>query len=377
MWPPIFSFYFSVPFSDFQHYLRFPVPQSLFTSYHHHPHPFTLLLMPSSQHSSPSPVRKPRRCQSRSSSHGRSRSMGDGDDRRKCCQSPSPPRTSNRTRGKRHRSCSHDDDCWGVHPELLYITHSHSSRCSVCMEYGAHLALASTVHATTYQRARYVLVHLQDRLLQRHSVEDVDRMLRHVEADNKELQSDNTHLQEENNELQARLVSMGPSQPHPTIGPSTNDAPSQAPSFSRGRAWEQRHPQRQPMGNLPTTHHDHTAQGTQPVYEDTSLTTSRPAPHKSAHKAFGTMELDEPRGSCPLHERFSNSEKMLDEIEGQLFPEFDGTECPRTICILREEWAEGKLKALFFRVNNKLYAYVNDAARQAYGILLNWLAQQI
>ena len=78
------------------------------------------------------------------------------------------------------------------------------------------------------------------------------------------------------------------------------------------------------------------------------------------------MELDEPRESCPLHKHFSNSEKMLNEIEGQLFPEFDGTECPCTIHILREEWAEGKLKALFFRVNNKLYAYVDDAARQAY-----------
>ena len=54
------------------------------------------------------------------------------------------------------------------------------------------------------------------------------------------------------------------------------------------------------------------------------------------------------------------------EIEGQLFPEFNGTECPRAVRILGEEWAEGKLKALFFRVNNKLYAYVNDAAQQAY-----------
>ena len=66
------------------------------------------------------------------------------------------------------------------------------------------------------------------------------------------------------------------------------------------------------MGNLPTTHHDHTAQGKQPVYKDTSLTTSRPAPHESAHEAFGTMELNEPRKSCPLHKRSSNSEKTLD-----------------------------------------------------------------
>ena len=235
------------------------------------------------------------------------------------------------------------------------------------MEYGAHLALASAVQLRTYQRAHYDLVHLQDRLLQRCSVEDVDRMLRHTEADNEELQLDNTHLQEENDELQAHLASMGPSQPHPIIGPSTNDAPSQALSFSRGRAWEQRHLQRQPMGNLPTTHHDHTTQGKQPVYEDTSLTTSRLAPHKSAHEAFGTMELDESRELRPLHERFSNSEKMLDEIKGQLFPEFDGTERPRAVHILREEWAEGKLKALFFQVNNKLYAYIDDDARQAYG----------
>ena len=121
------------------------------------------------------------------------------------------------------------------------------------------------------------------------------------------------------------------------------------------------------MGNLPTTHHDHTAQGTQPTYEDTSLTTSRPAPHKSAHEAFGTMELDELCESRPLHECFSNAEKTLDEIEGQLFPEFDGTERPRAVRILGEEWAEGKLKALFFRVNNKLYAYVDNAAQQAYG----------
>ena len=237
----------------------------------------------------------------------------------------------------------------------------------MCTEYGAHLALASAAQLRTYQRARYDLVHLQDRLLQCRSIEDVDRMLRHAEADNEELRSDNTCLQEENDELRARLASMGPSQPHPTIGPSTTDAPFRAPSFSRGRAQEQRHPQRQPMGNLPTTHHDHTAQGKQPIHEDTSLTTSRPAPHESAHEAFGTMELDEPRESRPLHERFSNSEKTLDEIEGQLFPEFDGTERPRAVRILGEEWAEGKLKALFFWVNNKLYAYVDDAARQAYG----------
>ena len=244
--------------------------------------------------------------------------------------------------------------------------HSHSSRCSVCTEYGAHLALASAAQLRMYQRTCYDLVHLQDRLLQRHSIEDVDRMLRHTEVDNEELRLDNTHLQEENNELRAHLVSMGPSQPHPTIGPSTTDAPSRAPSFPRGRAREQRHPQQQPMGNLPTTHHDHTAQGKQPVYEDTSLTTSRPAPHESAHEAFGTMELDEPHESCPLHKCFSNSEKMLDEIKGQLFPEFNGTEHPCAIRILGEEWAEGKLKALFFQVNNKLYAYVDDATQQAY-----------
>ena len=153
----------------------------------------------------------------------------------------------------------------------------------MCTEYGAHLALASAAQLRTYQRTRYDLVHVQDRLLQRRSVEDVDRMLCHAEADNEELRLDNTHLQEENDELQACLASLGPSQPHSTIGPSTNDAaPSWAPFFSRGRAREQRHPQRQPMGNLPITHHDHTAQGTQPVYKDTSLTTSRPAPHESA-----------------------------------------------------------------------------------------------
>ena len=58
-------------------------------------------------------------------------------------------------------------------------------------------------------------------------------------------------------------------------------------------------------------------------------------------------------------------EKTLNEIEGQLFPEFDGTEHPCTVHILGEEWAEGKLKALFFRVNNKLYAYVDNATQQA------------
>ena len=79
------------------------------------------------------------------------------------------------------------------------------------------------------------------------------------------------------------------------------------------------------------------------------------------------MELNEPHKLCPLHKHFSNLEKTLNEIEGQLFPEFDGTEHPHAIHILGEEWAEGKLKALFFWVNNKLYAYVDDAARQAYG----------
>ena len=78
------------------------------------------------------------------------------------------------------------------------------------------------------------------------------------------------------------------------------------------------------MGNLPTTHHNHTAQGKQPVYKDTSLTTLRLAPHESAHEAFSTMELNELHESCSLHKHFSNLEKMLDEIEGQLFPELVG-----------------------------------------------------
>ena len=89
--------------------------------------------------------------------------------------------------GKRHHSRSHDDDCWGVHPKLPYITHSHNSRCSVCTEYGTHLALASAAQLCTYQHACYDLVHLQDHLLQRCSVKDIDRMLHHVEADNEDL----------------------------------------------------------------------------------------------------------------------------------------------------------------------------------------------
>ena len=120
------------------------------------------------------------------------------------------------------------------------------------------------------------------------------------------------------------------------------------------------------MGYLPTTPH-HDAKGKLPTHEDICLTTSRPALHKPAHKAFGTMKLNKPRESHPLHKCFSNSEKMLNEIEGQLFPEFDGTEHPCTVHILREEWAEGKLKALFFRVNNKLYVYIDNAAWQVYG----------
>ena len=119
------------------------------------------------------------------------------------------------------------------------------------------------------------------------------------------------------------------------------------------------------MGYTPTTHH-HNTQGKLPTDEDTCLTISRPVLHELAHEAFGTMELNEPCELHPLHERFSNSEKTLDEIKGQLFPEFDGTEHPHAVHILGEEWAEGKLKALFFRVNNKLYAYVDDAAQQAY-----------
>ena len=120
-------------------------------------------------------------------------------------------------------SHSRDDDCWGVHPELPYIAHSHNSRCSVCLEYGAHLALVSAAQLRTYQHACYNLIHLQDHLLQCRSVEDIDRMLHHTEADNEDLQSDNAHLQEENDELKARLVSMGPLQPQP----ATADAPLQ------------------------------------------------------------------------------------------------------------------------------------------------------
>ena len=232
----------------------------------------------------------------------------------------------------------------------------------MCTEYGAYLALASAAQLRTYQHTCYDLVHLQDCLLQRRSVKDVDRMLHHTEADNEDLWSDNARLQEENDELKARLASMGPLQPQP----ATADTPLRAPSSFRGRAREQEHPQHQSMGYPPTTHHYDT-QGKPPTHEDMCLTTSRPVPHEPAHDAFSSMELNRPRESRPLYERFSNSEKTLEEIEGQLFPEFDGTERPRAVRILREEWAEGKLKALFFRVNNKLYAYVDDAARQVYG----------
>ena len=249
--------------------------------------------MTSSRQSSPLPVRKPRRHQSRSMSRRRerSRSTGNSDDHRRCCRSPSPPQTSDKMRGKRRRLRSHDDDCWGVHPELPYIgTHSHNSRCSVCTEYGAHLALASAAQLCTYQCACYDLVHLQDRLLQRRSVEDVDRMLHHAEADNEDLRSDNAHLQEENDKLKARLASMGPLQPQP----ATADAPLQAPSSFRGKAREQEHPQCQSMGYLPATHH-HDTQGKPPTHEDMCLTTSRPALHEPAHDALSSMELDGPR----------------------------------------------------------------------------------
>ena len=259
--------------------------------------------------------------------------MGNSDDHRKRRRSPSPPQPSDKTHGKRCHLRSHDDDCWGVHPELPYITHSHSSRCSVCTEYGAHLALVFVAQLHTYyQRACYDLVHLQDHLLQHCSVEDVNRMLCHVEADNEDLRSDNVCLQEENGELKARLMSMGPLQPQSSMA----DAPLRAPSSFRGRAREQEHPQHQSMGYPPATHH-HDTQGKPPTHEDMCLMTSRPALHEPAHNTFSSMELDGPRKSHPLYEQFSNSEKTLEEIKGQLFPEFDGTECPCAVCILREE----------------------------------------
>ena len=233
----------------------------------------------------------------------------------------------------------------------------------MCTEYGAHLALASAAQLCTYQHTHYDLMHLQDCLLQCCSTEDVNRMLCHVEADNKDLQSDNTHLQEENDELKAHLASMGPLQ----LQSSTADAPLWAPPSFRGRAQEQEHPQCQSMGYPPATHH-HNTQGKPPTHEDTCLTTSRLALHKPAHEAFGTMELNKLCESCLLHKHFFNLEKTLNEFVGQLFPEFDGTECPCTVHILGKEWAEGKLKALFFRVNNKLYAYINNTAQQAYRI---------
>ena len=55
------------------------------------------------------------------------------------------------------------------------------------MEYGAHLTLLSAAQLCTYQHAQYDLVHLQDHLLQCHSIKDVDRMLCHAEADNEDL----------------------------------------------------------------------------------------------------------------------------------------------------------------------------------------------
>ena len=114
------------------------------------------------------------------------------------------------------------------------------------------------------QLSYYDLVHLQDCLLQCRSVEDINRMLCHAEADNEDLRSDNARLQEENDKLKARLASMGPLQPQY----STTDTPLRAPSSFRGRAWEQEHRQCQSMGYPPATHH-HDAQGKPPTHKDT------------------------------------------------------------------------------------------------------------
>ena len=228
------SLFFSVPFFwTFNITYVFLVPHFPFTSYHHHPQPH-LSSMTSSRQSFPSPVCNPRQCQLCSTSHRHKClwSTGDSDNCWKHHQSPSPPWASDRMHGKWHCSCSHDDNCWEVHPELPYITHSHNSRCLVCTEYGAHLALASAAQLCTYQRTHYDLMYLQDHLLQCCSIKDVDRMLCHVEADNKDLQLDNACLQEENDKLKACLASMSPLQ----LQSSMADAPLWAPPSFRERA---------------------------------------------------------------------------------------------------------------------------------------------
>ena len=243
-----------------------------------------------------------------------------------------------------------------MHPELPYITHG--ARCAVCAEYGAHLALASVTQARTYQRARYDLVDSKDRLLQRRSVDDAERLLARAENDNTELRAANNRLLEENEILRAKLASLGSSSNIPQTrgasSSSTLNAPPAETSSSRGRAWGlQAPPQRQLTGRPPIPR----------SHKDTSLTTSMPAPHESTHDDFTNIELEEPR---PLQERFSNHEQTLDNIKGQLFPDLDGTEQPFGFHILGEERNDGQLKALFFRFNERLYAYVGDSACQAY-----------
>ena len=162
------------------------------------------------------------------------------------------------------------------------------ARCAQSMGPTSPLRLRSSctptsVHATTLYTCRT-------------TCSNVDRMLRHTEADNEDLRSDNACLQEENDELKARLASMGPLQPQPAMA----DAPLRAPSSFRGRAREQEHPQCQSMGYPPATHH-HDTQGKPPTHEDTCLTTSRPVLHEPAHDALSSMELNGPRESRPLY----------------------------------------------------------------------------
>ena len=67
-----------------------------------------------------------------------------------------------------------------------------------------------------------------------------------------------------------------------------------------------------------------------------------------------------------LSERISDIERSLNNMEGQLFPDPDGSEWPSEILVLgREDHQNGQVQALFIQYWDMLYMYTDGAAQQA------------
>ena len=282
---------------------------------------------------SSSPEHKPRhdkKCSGAHSEHEHLMSPAACDhrrrDKRRRLPSPLSPSThesrkcqQSRSRGRGRPTTS----SWGAHPDLPFLCHM--GTCDACWVYGEHLTLASFCHDEDFLKARQGLEDNLARLLDHSPTATWERWCHEVDecAD---------RLCEENDTLQAKLTSLGVSQQAPTqtqgAGLSSQCNAPPAESFSGGRVQgtmphqsSTSHRGEIPQSSLPYSR----PQVPMPSQREVFLTSSALAPHESTH-IEGDTHMDVNPEQPVLSERISDVERSLNNMEGQQFPDPNGSE---------------------------------------------------